>query len=371
MPVTLHELAKAADCSVSTVSRALTNSKHPVNDATRERILALANELGYRPNLAARSLKTEHTNTIGLVVYNIFGPFTGDLIRGIQEYLKQHGYFSVIISTDWDPELEGEAVHQLLSRYIDGVIFVEPWRDETNDILDLANKPYVYVYRLFEGDSTNSVILDDLYGARLAVEHLVSLGHRRIAYINGPYGWVTSKERLESYRAVLAENEIPFEPALVEEGTWEVQSGYRAAQKFLALPERPTAIFGGNDLMALGAIYAIQEAGLNVPKDIAIVGYDDREIASLSNPTITTVRTPSFEMGQTAARLIVDRLENQIEIKDPIRVPGKLIVRESCGAIVEKTPSDHHISHTIPPESLIRKWRGDPNEDEHRRAASK
>jgi LacI family transcriptional regulator, galactose operon repressor len=364
MPVTLHELAQAADCSVSTVSRALTNSKHPVSNVTRERILALANELGYRPNLAARSLKTEHTNTIGLVVYNIFGPFTGDLIRGIQEYLKQHGYFSVIISTDWDPELEGEAVHQLLSRYIDGVIFVEPWRDETNETLDLANKPYVYVYRLFEGDSRNSVILDDLYGARLAVEHLVKLGHCRVAYINGPYGWVTSKERLESYQAVLAENGIPFVPALIEEGTWEVQSGYWAAQKFLALSERPTAIFAGNDLMALGAIYAIQEAGLNVPKDIAIVGYDDREIASLSNPTITTVCTPSFEMGQTAARLILDRLENHVEIKDPIRVQGKLIIRESCGAILEKTSPDRHISHTIPPESLIRKWRGSSTHNE-------
>jgi DNA-binding LacI/PurR family transcriptional regulator len=363
MPVTLHELAKAADCSVSTVSRALTNSKHPVNDATRERILALANELGYRPNLAARSLKTERTNTIGLVVYNIFGPFTGDLIRGIQEYLKNHGFFSVIISTDWDPELEGEAVQQLLSRYIDGVIFVEPWRDETNETLDLANKPYVYVYRLFEGDSTNSVILDDLYGGRLAVEHLVKLGHRRIAFINGPHGWVTSKERLESYRAVLAENGIPYEPALVEEGTWEVQSGHRAAQKYLGLPERPTAIFAGNDLMALGAIYAIQEAGLNVPKDIAIVGYDDREIASLSNPTITTVCTPSFEMGQTAARLIVERLEHHVEIKDPIRIQGRLIIRESCGAIPQKTPADYHISHTIPPESLIRKWRGNVNHE--------
>jgi DNA-binding LacI/PurR family transcriptional regulator len=371
MPVTLHELAKAADCSIATVSRALTNSKHPVNDATRKRILALANELGYRPNMAARSLKTERTNTIGLVVYNIFGPFTGDLIRGIQEYLKQHGYFSVIISTNWDPELEGEAVHQLLSRYIDGVIFVEPWRDETNDTLDLANKPYVYVYRLFEGDSTNSVILDDLHGARVAVEHLVKLGHRRIAYINGPYGWVTSKERLQSYRTVLAENGIHFEPALVEEGTWEVQSGYRAAKNLLALPERPTAIFGGNDLMALGAIYAIQEAGLNVPKDIAIVGYDDREIASLSNPTITTICTPSLEMGQTAARLIVERLENQIEIKDPIRVPGKLIIRESCGAVAEKAASDRHISHTIPPESLIRIWRGNPNKNLDPRDPSK
>jgi LacI family transcriptional regulator len=186
MPVTLHELAKAAGCSVSTVSRALTDSDHRVNDVTKERILVLADQMGYHPNITARGLKTDRTFTIGLVVYNIASPFTPILIRGIQEYLKQHNYFSIIISTDWDSELESAAVHQLISRSIDGIIFVESWRDESNKTLDLANKPYVFVYRLFNGTYANSVLLDDRYGARLAVEHLVNLGHRRIALINGP-----------------------------------------------------------------------------------------------------------------------------------------------------------------------------------------
>ena len=358
MPVTLHELAKAAGCSVSTVSRALNSSDHPVNDATRQRILDIANQLGYRPNMTARGLKMDRTFTIGLVVYNIASAFTPVLIRGIQEYLKQRDYFSIIISTDWDPDLESEAVHQLISRSIDGVIFVETWRDESNNTLDLANKPYVYVYRLFDGEYTNSVIVDDLYGARLAVEHLVKLGRQRIAFINGPHGWASSKERLAGYQSVLTQYEIPYEPALVEEGSWEVQSGYEAAKKFIAMPGRPTAIFAANDLMALGAIYAIQDAGLNVPKDIAVVGYDDRELASFSNPTLTTIAPPSFEMGQLAARLILDRLENQVEIKDPVRVRGKLIVRESCGAEQAKAPSERYVSHTIPPEPLIRRWKG-------------
>jgi DNA-binding LacI/PurR family transcriptional regulator len=145
---------------------------------------------------------------------------------------------------------------------------------------------------------------------------------------------------------------------LVEEGTWEVQSGYQATKKFLSLAERPTAIFAANDLMALGAIYAIQDAGLNVPQDIAIVGYDDRDFASFSNPTITTVCPPSFEMGQLAAQLILDRLENQVEIKDPIRVQGRLIIRESCGTAQENIPSERHVSQTLPPEPLVQKWRG-------------
>ena len=358
MPVTLREIAKAAGCSVATVSRAFAGSEHPVNTATKERILSIANQLGYRPNVAARGLKTDRTFTIGLVVYNIASPFTPVLIRGIQEYLRQHDYFSIIISTDWDPELESEAVHQLISRSIDGIIFVESWRDEANITLDVANKPYVFVYRLFNGSYTNSVLADDRHGARLAVEHLVKLGHRRIAFINGPHDWNSSKDRLAGYRDILEKYEIPYDPSLVEEGTWEVQSGYPIAKKFLGMSDRPTAIFAANDLMALGSIYAVQDAGLNVPKDIAVVGYDDRDIASCSRPTITTVCPPSFEMGKLAARLMVDRLENQIEIKDPIRVQGKLIVRESCGAEQDAIPPDRYVSHTNPPESLVRRWRG-------------
>jgi DNA-binding LacI/PurR family transcriptional regulator len=202
------------------------------------------------------------------------------------------------------------------------------------------------------------VIVDDRHGARLAIEHLVGLGHRRIAFINGPHDWDASKDRLTGYQDVLAHTGIPYDPSLVEEGTWEVQSGYSAAKKFLILPDTPTAIFAANDFMALGAIYAIQDAGLNVPKDIAVVGYDDREFASFSKPTITTVCPPSFEMGQLAAQLILNRLENQIEIEDPIRVQGKLIIRESCGAEQGKISHERYISHTVPPEPLIRRWRG-------------
>jgi DNA-binding LacI/PurR family transcriptional regulator len=358
MPITLHELAKATGSSIATVSRVLNNIDHPVTDSTKERILTIANQMGYRPNVTARGLKMDRTFTIGLIVYNIASPFTPILIRSIQEYLKQRDYFSIIISTDWDPELGSEAVHQLISRSIDGVIFVETWRDESNNTLDLANKPYVYVYRLFNGEYTNSVIVDDHHGARLAVEHLVKLGHQRIAFINGPHDWAASKERLAGYQDVLAQYEIPYDSSLVEEGTWEVQSGYRAAKKIINTPDRPTAIFAANDLMALGCIYAAQDAGLNVPKDIAVVGYDDRDIASFSNPTITTVCPPSFEMGQLAAQLILDRLENQVEIKDPIRVQGKLIIRESCGAKQSQISPERYVSQTIPPEQLMRQWRG-------------
>jgi DNA-binding LacI/PurR family transcriptional regulator len=352
MTVTLNELAKAAGVSVSTVSRAMTNSGHPVNEKTRQRILALAAELGYRPNMMARSLKTERTYTFGIIVDNIVSPFSPLIIRGIQDYLKKHNYFSVIMNSDFDPEVEAEAVHQLISRSIDGVIFVESWLRGANPTLDLENKPYIFVHRLFHSNYGNAVLVDEHYGVRLAIEHLFKLGHRRIAFINGPKEWEASRARLEGFKVVLGELGIPYQTQLVEEGAWEVQSGYPAAKKFLALAEPPTAIFAANDLMALGAIYAIQEAGLNVPDDIALVGYDDREIASYSHPTITTVTLPCYEMGKKSAELLFNLLKDPAYVGEPIRVRGRLVVRESSGAEEGKIPLEGYRSYTTPPELL-------------------
>ena len=352
MTITLTELARKAGVSIATVSRALNNTDHPMNEATRARILAIANEVGYRPNMVARSLKTDRTYTIGLIVDNIVSPFTPTIIRGIQDYLKLHNYFSVIINADWNPELETEAIHQLISRSIDGIIFVESHLRGTNSILDLANKPYVFVHRLFSGTFGNWVLVDEPYGARLAVEHLAKLGHRRIAFINGPHGWDAAANRLLGYQETLAQMGLPYDPDLVVEGNWEVQGGYPAAKKLLSLAQRPTAIFAANDLMALGAIYAIQELGLRVPEDVAIVGYDNREITSISRPTITTVVLPCYEMGETSAQMLLRRLENPGEVEDPIRVRGRLVIRESCGAEEGKTPPDRYQTHTTPPELL-------------------
>jgi DNA-binding LacI/PurR family transcriptional regulator len=162
---------------------------------------------------------------------------------------------------------------------------------------------------------------------------------------------------------VLKQYDIEFDPSLVEEGNWEVQSGYQAACRLMKLDDRPTAIFAANDLMALGAIYGIQKSGLTVPGDVAVVGYDDQDFAGFSNPTITTVRSPAFEMGKLAAKLILDRLENQKEILDPIKVAGSLVIRESSGSKQVDLPTEHYISHTLPPEPLIRKWKGKNKHD--------
>jgi LacI family repressor for deo operon, udp, cdd, tsx, nupC, and nupG len=160
---------------------------------------------------------------------------------------------------------------------------------------------------------------------------MVDLGHRRIGYINGMEDWIEAENRLAGYRDVLLKHGLPVDEALIRQGDWGVDSGYQAAQELLALEERPTAIFAANDIMAMGAIYAIHAAGLEVPADVAIVGYDDRDFAAWVRPALTTIRMPSYEMGQAAARLLLKQFAGE-DLEDATHIPGELIIRESCGA---------------------------------------
>jgi LacI family transcriptional regulator len=332
MQVTLEEIAKATGFSVPTVSRALTNNDYPVSPATRRRILEVAEALGYKPNLSARSLRTARTNTIGIIVDDLLSPFVPPIVRGIQDHLKAFDYLGLIVNTDFDPTLEKEAISTLVNRPVDGIIFVESLHAATSDTLKQINKPYVFVHRLFGSSVKNSVVPDDRYGSKLAVNHLAGLGHCRIAYINGPERWHSAKRRLAGYKEALEALGISVDAALIQPGDWEIVGGYKATQKLLKSETRPTAIFAANDLMALGAIYAIQDAGLRVPDDIAVVGYDDRDFARIFRPKITTVSLPVYEMGTAAVELILKQLTQGQQDEEEKKVKGQLFIRESCGA---------------------------------------
>ena len=290
-----------------------------------------AETMGYKPNIAARSLRTDRTDTIGIIVDDLLSPFTPPIVRGIQDYLNQHGFLSLIVNSDWDPDHEQAAIQTLLSRPVDGIIFVEYSHQTISEALERSNKPRVFVHRLFGSPIKNSVVPDDYYGASLATEHLIGLGHRRIGYINGPENWHTCRARLNGYRETLAAHNVSFDPALVQPGDWEIESGYAAAKNCLQLAERPTAIFAANDLMALGAIYAIQDAGLSVPGDLAVVGYDNRNFTKTFRPRITTVNMPVIEMGGVAAELLLRQIAEGRKEEEEIKVKGQLIIRETCG----------------------------------------
>lgn len=331
MSVTITEIAKAAGVSIATVSRVLNNSRHPISEATRQRILKLAQDLDYQPNLVARSLRLDSSTTVGIIVESLLSPFVPTIITGIQETLKPAGYMSFILNTNEDPEIEVESINALHNRQIDGIIFVATWDRSPNMVEGLTGKPYVFVHRHFETYTQNSVLVDERWGAGLAVRHLAGLGHKQIAFISGPQDWDASIFRLQGYRTALQDAGIPYDPDLVISANWEVEGGIQAVEELLEKKKLPTAIFAANDPLALGAIHALQDHGICVPDDVAIVGYDDREFASYVWPAITTVSLPCFDMGVAAARLILQMIKGEIKSTEPVEIRGRLIVRDSCG----------------------------------------
>lgn len=339
MTVTLAKIAQAAGVSVSTVSRALSNGNYPLKDETRQRILKLAEEMQYKPNLVARSLQSNRSHQVGVIVDRMQSPFAAATVQGIQDILRQAGYSISIIYSNRDQDLIVEAIKSFYSHQVDGILVLNSWLHQYNDpILAMQDRPFVFINRLFGDCIRNCVGPGDYAGGKIATQHLVDLGHVRIGFIGGMEDWIEAQNRLSGYREVLLEHKLPVDHFLIQPGDWGIDSGYQAAQELLALDERPTAIFAANDIMALGAIYAIQEAGLKVPEDIAIVGYDDRDFAAWIRPSLTTIRMPSYEMGVAAARLMLKQFAGE-ELGDSTQIPGKLIIRQSCGA---------HLRHGVP-----------------------
>jgi LacI family transcriptional regulator len=330
--VTLVEIAQAAGVSVSTVSRALANSDYPLKAETRQNILKLAEEMGYQPNLVARSLRASNSHLVGIIVDRMQSPFSALTVQGIQDSLRMAGYSISIAYSNRDQNLALEAINSFYSRQVDGIIILNSWLHTFNDpILAVQDRPFVFVNRVFSNCRQSCVGPGDHFGGQLATQHLIDLGHRRIGYINGIHDWIEAQNRFSGYCDAITHSGFTVDETLIRQGDWGVDSGYKAAQELLALKDRPSAIFVANDIMALGAIYALQDAGLRIPNDVAIVGYDDRDFAAWVRPPLTTVQMPSFEMGQAAAKLLLQQLVGE-EPEDATQIPGKLIIRDSCGA---------------------------------------
>jgi DNA-binding LacI/PurR family transcriptional regulator len=332
MPVTLTDVAQVAGVSIATASRVLSQSDYPVREETRDRVLQAAEHLGYRPNLTARGLRTDRTYTLGVVLQNVSENVSSSILRGILDYLMHTSFSALILNTDYDPEVEAEVVKDLVQRTADGVIFVDTAKHSVDEVVPYTGIPSIYVNRRYQrAVEEHCVVPNNRLNAYLVTEHLTRLGHRAIAHISGPQGWDATLERVGGYREALRVHGLPVEPDLIERGDWQLPSGYQAAAALLRRDPRPTAVFASSDRMALGAIYAAKDAGLDVPGDVAVVGYDDREFARFVRPSLTTIRMPGYEMGQEAARLLVSRIEGRAESGGVIAVPGELVVRASCG----------------------------------------
>jgi len=324
----IKDIARAANVSYSTVSRALRNSPL-VSTETAGLIRKIADEQGYTVSAVARSLVTKRTHTIGVVVTNVADPFVGEVVSGIEEVAQALGYSVLLASCHADPDREVRAVRLLHERRVDGIL-VNSSRVGAlyMPLLAKMNVPIVLINNHHPGEFIFSVTIDNLNAGRDATRHLVELGHRRIGYLGNQFGLQADTDRFAGYRQVLEEADIGFQPELVTHGDGRPEGGMRGMEGLLALAERPTAVFCYNDMQAMGAMRGARLHGLRVPHDLSIVGLDDVFLASYTDPPLTTIQQPMQEMGRLAAKILLDLFSGGNPASRLI-VPGKLIVRQS------------------------------------------
>ena len=333
MVMTLKKLGRLAGVHPSTVARVLNDDpRQRVSEEVRGRILALAHEHGYQPNHLARSLRTKRSFVIGTAIPDIANPFFAILFRGIEDALAASRYSVILANTDDEPEREQGGIAMLRGRQVDGLLIATARReDPTIAALAASDFPFVLVNRHTDPMPTNAVVPDDYAGAVAAVEHLIGLGHRRIAHISGSDEMSTGHTRRRGYLDTIQRHRLPVDTDMMIRGSFREPGGYQSMRQLLDLPQRPTAVFAVNDLAAVGAIRAIEEADLRVPHDISIVGFNDLSAAIGTARLLTTVRLPLHDMGKAAAEHLLARITGTMVAREPVVIPVELIVRQSTG----------------------------------------
>jgi len=333
MRKTIEHIAQLAKVSKATVSRVLNNSPK-VTEETREKVMKVIKESGYYPSATARRLTTNKAETIGLIIPapqdKTFGnPFYTEILRGFTHQAKIEGYDLLLFIN----EHKFNYSRLFHDRRVDGLLLIGVKRNDKGITQLSKNKfPYILTGKVDCKDA-NYVDANNKGGAYQAVSHLTNLGHKRIAYIGGSFEFVFNQERFEGYLKALKEHNLKYGKELTMESISTQESGYEAMRKILKSSSIPTAVFAANDLDAIGAMKAIKEKGLKIPEGISLVGFDDIQLASYTEPSLTTVRQPIFKMGTTAISLLVQLIEGKE--KEPLKVelPTQLIIRESSGGI--------------------------------------
>lgn len=330
--VTIRDVAKAAAAAVSTVSAALNNSDY-VSASTRDRIEKAIKRLNYRPNALARSLRLQRTHSIAIVVPDLSNSFYVDLVRGAEDYSVTANYTLLIGDSRERWEDERSYLDSFQRRRVDGVIRVPALNaPRKKAVAGLGDVPVVYADRFppVRDPHVLRVGVDNVRAAASATRFLISLGHRRIGLIVGDASSGTSGDRLRGYMQELGRYGIRPDTALIHEGHNDMESGHLHTMQLLTGIRRPTAIFCTNNLMALGAFAAIQELNLSCPEEISLLGFDDFYWAPMLRPKLTVVSQPAREIGMTAARMLIDQIEERKNIVSPRLLETKLIIRDSC-----------------------------------------
>jgi LacI family transcriptional regulator len=334
MTVTIRDVARKAGVSPITVSRAFSGT-HPVAEETRRKVLKVAEEMGYVPDLLARALVHKQSPIIGVVVLELVNPFFVHILDAVQAVTRQKDHMLLVSQSERQPDMERASVHQFRQMRVAGIL-ITPATTEMGHLrlLEAEGTPVVVVARRW--DDGDCVTVDDFAGGRIAGEHLVQLGHRKIGCVaHDELHNVAVQDRVQGFQHALREAGCVFSPqCTLHTKTLRMADAIQAADAFLDLPERPTAVFVTADRLAIGFVHRLREKGLRVPGDVAVVGYDDIRYAEFMEVPLTTVALPKYEMGQQAAQLLFELIEASDADNEPRRImlEPQLIVRASCGA---------------------------------------
>ena len=332
------DIAKKANVSPGTVSKILKGS-YVGSSETKDRVLKIAKELGYKPNLLASSLRSKKSKIIALIVPEITILFFPELSRGVEDEARENDYNVILCSSNNDPVLEAKYLESLERRWVDGIIFCRITGDTFREKIPslLANKTKMVFIDRVPSESNLPIARVEINNekeAYKATEFLIRLGHRDIACITGPLNTRIAQQRLEGYKKALRDNNLPVREEFIVEGTFKLDSGFRSANILLDRNIPFTAIFACNDIMAIGAIKALRKRKLRIPEDISIVGFDGIPLSEYIEPSLTTIAQPIYEMGRTAAKLLLEGIKSGVEPKDHIILEAKLEIRESTKGVM-------------------------------------
>lgn len=340
--VTIKDVAQAAGVSYATVSRVINNYKHVTPDK-RERVINAMIRLGYVVNQQARSLAGGRSGVIGLLVPDVGNGYVGEVIRGIDAELAANQYDLMLYTTHRHPTKESIYVATLTRGMTDGLLLLLPLNPSAYlDALHQKQFPYVVIDHQGFDDFSPTIIARNFEGAYNAVRYLIELGHRRIGFVAGTPELASAIERLNGYKQALQDGGLDFDPTLVENGDFQQPTAYAAASRLFALPDPPTAIFAASDISAFGVYDAAYMAGLRIPQDVSIIGFDDIPQAENTHPRLTTVRQPLYEMGRQATRMLLEEIEHPSGEVRRIKLDTELIIRDSC-----QIPNGHQVFHAM------------------------
>lgn len=328
--VTQKDVAERAGVSTTTVSHVVNETRFVSRDL-RERVSQAMEELDYRPNVIARSLRRQRTHNIAVVVPDIAYPFFAEVARGIEHEAFRLGYRAILCASQGDVEKESPCLDLVRTKQVDGLILVAVGKDNeyVNALIDRGT-PIVICDRELPGIEVDTVTADNEECGVQATTHLIALGHPRIACIAGPVDLSVSDERLRGYRRALESAGVPLHEELLRHGDFRHRGGFDVMNELLDLDAPPTAVFAGNDLMAMGAICAASKRRLRIPEDVAIVGCDDIALAAFTNPSLTTVRLPKHQIGSAAVNMLVSRIAGERQSIEKRVLPVDLVIRDSC-----------------------------------------